>query len=167
MAVGLYLDMLKRGKSYAEIGEEYDVDAHDVYTAVQQYYESKDMLNETQYRLLQLERLEKLIDAVYDLGISSGSLDHIDTLLRVLQEISKLLGLYKQKAVTEIKVIDARQQTLVINYIDTVTNTLLNKVLDTVTSKKARTEIEQHWDEWIASAAAEPLKAIESDVVRV
>lgn len=167
MAVSLYLDMLKRGKSYADIAERYDVDAHEVYKAVQEYYESKDMLNESQYRMLQLERLEKLIDAAYDLGISAGSLDHIDTMLRVLQEISKLLGLYKQKTVTEINVVDQRQQVLVINYLDAVTETLKIKVLNTITSKKAKDEIVRQWDEWIANAASEPLKAIESETVRV
>jgi len=155
----------ERGSTWQEVADLFDMDPADVYTRVTDYWASNHM-TDAEYRHQQLRRLEKLVDALWD-GMEQGSIDHIATMLPVLQEISKLLGLNKQKAITEIQVIDQRQQTLVINYLDAVTETLYQKVLGTVTNDDERQEIASGWDDWVASAASEPMKMIETDKVRV
>lgn len=156
----------ERGLGWQDIADKFNLDAGDVYTRVTEHW-SKNSLTDAEYRQQQLARLEKIVDALWDMAIEHKSLDHIGTMLPVLQEISKLLGLNKQKAITEIQVIDQRQQVLVINYLDAVTETIYNKVMSTITDDDERQAIAAGWDDWVASAAAEPMKMIETDKVRV
>lgn len=165
MLVQMYIDDRTRGKSWHWIGDRYGKDPDEVYAEYMRFMDKNKTVNESEYRMLQLTRLEKMIDALWDTAINSKSLDHIKGMLPVLQEISKLLGLHKAKTVTEIRVIEDRQIGLVTGYLDAVTDTLLSRVLETVTSAKTRDKIEAEWDSWLADAAAQPLKAIESDVV--
>lgn len=166
LADKLLVELRDRGNSWEEISDRFKIPADEVYQRYMAYV-SKNAVSDSEYRKIQLDRLEKIIDALWDMAIAQKSLDHIETLLKVLEQTNKLLGLNKQKAITEINVIDARQQTLVINYLDAVTDTLKSKVINTVTAAKTRNEIEGKWDEWVAGAAADPLKAIETDRIRV
>jgi len=172
MMVAQYLEKRERGWNWDRIAEHFSsptrtLDPDQVFREVQDYLQRSKELSELEYRRMQLRRLEKMIDALWDLGIEHGSIDHIDTLLKVLKEISKMLDLYKSKTETVIHVVEHRQTQLIVNYVDAVSETLLHRVLDTVTAKGARTKIEAEWDEWVASASQEPLKQIESAKVEV
>ena len=156
----------ERGRSWQEIADTFQLDAGEVYKRVTDYWAS-NVMTDAEYRHQQLSRLEKIVDALWDMAIEHKSLDHIEVLIKTLEQTSKLLGLNKQKAITEIQVIDQRQQTLVINYLDAVTETLYQKVLSTVTDADERQAIASGWDDWVASAASEPMKMIESDTVKV
>lgn len=172
MMVAQYLDKRERGWSWDRIAEHFStdtrqVDPDEVFREVQDYLQRSKELTELEYRRMQLSRLEKLIDALWDLAVEHGSLEHIDTMLKVLKEISKMLGLYQQKTVTEVRVVEEKQTTLIVNYVDAVSSTLMHRVLDTVTAKGARSKIEEQWDAWVAEASSEPLKQIESAKVEV
>lgn len=167
MTVAMIMDERNRGKNFREIAEKFSITPEEAYRLYTEYIESSHALNEMEYRALQLQRLEKMIDAVWDLAINNNSLDGIDSLLSILREINKMLGLNKQKAEVAVQVIDARQQTLIINYVDVLAETLLQRVLATVTSAKAKTTIEQNWDDWIAEASARPLEIMSHDTVKV
>lgn len=157
----------KRGLSWHDIGKQRDVDPDEAYRIYVQYREKDAGVNEAEYRMLQLERLEKMIDALWDLAVESKSIDHIKALLPVLQEISKLLGLNKQKAITEVRVIEQRQVHLVVDYIDAVTETVKRHVLELMPNNLLRDEIENGWDSWVAQASEKPLAQIESSVIEV
>lgn len=172
MMVAQYLEKRERGWSWDKIAEHFStdtrtVDPDQVFREVQDYLQRSKELSELEYRRMQLRRLEKMIDALWDLAIEHKDLDHLDTLLKVLKEISKTLGLYQQKTVTEIRVVEEKQTTLIVNYVDAVAATLMHRVLDTVTAKGARSKIEEQWDEWVAEASTEPLRQIESAKVEV
>lgn len=156
-----------RGLSWHKIGQKHEIDPDEAYRMYVAFRERDNTHNEAEYRMLQLERLEKMIDALWDLAIEQKSIDHVKALLPILQEISKLLGLNKQKAVTEIRVIEQKQVTLVMAYLDAVTETLQSKVLQTVTAKGARSAIEENWDVWVADAAERPLQQITSAKIEV
>lgn len=172
MMVAQYLEKRERGWSWDKIAQHFStdtrtVDPDQVFREVQDYLQRSKELSELEYRRMQLRRLEKLIDALWDLAVEHKDIDHIDTMLKVLKEISKMLGLYQQKTISEVRVVEEKQTTLIINYVDAVASTLMHRVLDVVTAKGARAKIEAQWDEWVADAAAEPLKQIESAKVEV
>ncbi len=172
MMVAQYMEKRDRGWSWDKIAEHFSTDTREVspdevFREVQDYLQRSKELSELEYRRMQLRRLEKMIDALWDLAIEHKDLDHLDTLLKVLKEISKMLGLYQQKTVTEIRVVEEKQTTLIVNYVDAVAATLMHRVLDTVTAKGARAKIESEWDEWVAEASTEPLRQIESAKVEV
>lgn len=162
----MIVDRRKRGLSWARIAEDLDITPEKAYTDYMRFMESQNDVSEAEYRWLQLQRLEHLIDRCWDL-VEHGSLDHIDMVLKIVKEISKLLDLYKDKAQTVVQVIDNRQVHLVTAYVDAVSDTLKQRVLQTVTAKKAREAIESSWDSWLADASAEPLKMIETDKVTI
>lgn len=165
--VQMIIDARNRGWSWYRIAEKYDQDPDVVYAEYMKFMESNSTVNEAEYRMLQLNRLEKMLDALWDLGIKQGSLDHVKTMLPIIQEISKMLGLHKEKTITEIRVIEQRQVHLVVDYLDAVTDTLRQQIMETVTAKGAREKIDGKWDQWIADASERPLKAIESDSIGV
>lgn len=162
----MIVDRRKRGLSWARIAEDLDITPEKAYTDYMKFMESQNTVSEAEYRWLQLQRLEHLIDRCWDL-VEHGSLDHIDMVLKIVKEISKLLDLYKDKAQTVVQVIDNRQVHLVTSYVEAVSDTLRQQVLRAVTAKKAREAIEGNWEQWLADASAEPLKMIESDKVTV
>lgn len=165
MLVQSYLNDRARGKSWQWIADRYGKDPDEVYAAYMEFAEKNKTVNESEYRMLQLVRLEKMIDALWDTAINSKSLDHIKGMLPVLQEISKLLGLHKEKTSIEVRVIEERQVGLVTNYLDAVTETMKSRVLESVSNAKTRGVIEAQWDTWLADATERPMKAIESDVI--
>lgn len=156
----------ERGKSFIQIAEDYEITPEKAYADYMAFMESENEVNEYEYRLLQLRRLERLIDKCYEL-VEVGSVDHMKLTLSVIKEISALLGLHKEKAQQIVQVIDQRQVVLVTNYVQAVSDTLKAQVLRTVTAKKAREQLETEWDRWVAEASAEPLKEIEQDKVKV
>ena len=167
MMVAQYLEKRERGWNWDKIAEHFStptrtVDPDTVFREVQDYLQRSKELSELEYRRMQLRRLERLIDALWDLAVEHKDIEHIETMLKVLKEISKMLDLYKGKTETVINVVDQRQTQLIINYVDAVGDTLRQRVMDTVTAKGARTKIEAEWDEWVADASTEPLRQIES-----
>lgn len=167
MMVAQYLEKRERGWNWDRIAEHFStptrtVDPDTVFREVQDYLQRSKELSELEYRRMQLRRLERLIDALWDLAVEHKDIEHIETMLKVLKEISKMLDLYKGKTETVINVVDQRQTQLIINYVDAVGDTLRQRVMDTVTAKGARTKIEAEWDEWVADASADPLRQIES-----
>lgn len=164
----LIVQARERGKSFAQIAEDYDLTPEKAYADYMRFMEAQNTVNEHEYRLLQLRRLERLIDKCWEL-VEVGSVDHMKITLSVIKEISALLGLHKEKAQQIVQVIDQRQVTLVTNYVDAVSETLKAQVLQALppTTKKSRATIEAQWDSWVADASAEPLKTIEQDRVQV
>lgn len=172
MMVAQYLEKRERGWNWDRIAEHFStptrtVDPDTVFREVQDYLQRSKELSELEYRRMQLRRLERLIDALWDLAVEHKDIEHIETMLKVLKEISKMLGLYQQKTISEVRVVEEKQTTLIVNYVDAVSETLLHRVMETVTAKGARTKIEAEWAEWVASASQEPLKQIESAKVEV
>lgn len=165
--VQMYIDERDRGKTWTQIAEKFDKDPDEVYRAWNEYMSTNRVVNEAEYRMLQLSRLERMIDALWELAIKQNSLDHIKALLPVLQEISKLLGLHKDKTTVEVRVIEEKQLNLVVAYLDAVTETVKGNVMKTITAKTTRQKIEEQWDKWVANAAESPLKEIESATVEL
>lgn len=162
----LIIEARERGRSFARIAEDYDLTPERAYSDYMHFMESQNEVNEYEYRLLQLRRLERLIDKCWEL-VEAGSVDHMKITLSVIKELSALLGLHKDKAQQIVQVIDNRQVHLVTNYVDAVAETLKQQTLKTITAKKAREQVEDQWDKWVAEASAEPLKTIEQDKVKV
>lgn len=163
----LIVEQRQRGKSFRDIAEMYSITPDQAYRLYTEYVEASHQMNEAEYRMLQLQRLEKLIDALWPIATDTNALsvDHVKVMLDVLKEVTKLLGLHKTKTEQILQVIDQRQITLVTSYVDIVSDTLKQQVLNTVTAKKARAEIEEKWDEWLAEASERPLEAMRSDVI--
>lgn len=158
-----------KGKSFRAISEKFSITPEEAYRIYNEYVESSQQLNEAEYRMLQLQRLEKMIDAVWGMATSEtmASIDHMKVMLDVLKEISKTLGLHKAKTEQTLQVIDQRQVHLVVNYVDMLSDTLKQNVLKTVTAKKAREQIEEKWDEWVAEASERPLEAMKKETIKV
>lgn len=165
--VQMYIDERARGRSWQQIAEKYSKDVDEVYADYMRHMESSRAYTESEYRMLQLTRLEKMIDALWEMGINAGSLDHVSKMLPIVQEISKMLALHKPKVEAEIRIIEEKQVHLIVDYLDAVTDTIRHEVLQTVTAKRTREEIESNWDAWVAGAAQRPLEQIETATVKV
>lgn len=165
--VQLYINERARGRSWQQIAEKYDKSPDEVYADYMAHMEKSRAYTESEYRMLQLTRLEKMIDALWELGVEGGSVEHISKMLPIVQEISKLLALHKPKVEAEIRIIEEKQLHLIVDYIDAVTDTVRTQVLETVTAKRTRQQIEEKWEEWVAEASRKPLQQLETATIEV
>lgn len=165
--VQLYINERARGRSWQQIAEKYDKSPDEVYADYMAHMEKSRAYTESEYRMLQLTRLEKMIDALWELGVEGGSVEHVSKMLPIVQEISKLLALHKPKVEAEIRIIEEKQLHLIVDYIDAVTDTVRTQVLETVTAKRTRQQIEEKWEEWVAEASRKPLQSLETATIEV
>lgn len=162
----MVLDMRKQGKSWSAIAGTFGKDADEIYAEYQEFMSQRNVYSESEYRMVQLERLEAMVDALWD-GMQGGSPEHVQRMLPVIQEISKLLDMNKAKTKIEVSVVESKQVELIVNYVDAVTETIYNEVLSTVTAKRQRELIQDNWQDWVAQASAQPLRQLETASVEV
>src|SRR5690625_5646788 len=93
----------ERGKSFIQIAEDYEITPEKAYADYMAFMESENEVNEYEYRLLQLRRLERLIDKCYEL-VEVGSVDHTKLTFSVIKETSALLGRPHEKAQPMVQV---------------------------------------------------------------
>lgn len=164
--VQLYINERARGRSWQQIAEKFDKSPDEVYADYMAHMEKSRQYTESEYRMLQLTRLEKMIDALWELGIEGGSVEHIGKMLPIVQEISKLLALHKPKVEAEIRIVEEKQLHLIVDYIDAVTDTVRSRVMDTITAKRTKQLIDDNWEKWVAEASQQPLAQLESATIR-
>src|SRR3990167_1692965 len=91
----LYLEDYKHGLSYRRIGEKYGVSHQVVAGEIQQYLKelrSIGIRSVIEYRQVQMERIQAAYNALWP-NVMRGRVDAINTLIRLMERESRLLGL--------------------------------------------------------------------------
>jgi len=151
--VGIIKGLQLRGKSYLDIERTTGIPAVRAQALMTQYWASKSAnMDPNESRMLQMERLEVLIEPLMDMALL-GNVKSAEVLIKSLDSINTLLGLNLQQTKIEIKVITDEQSEVIFRAIRAVGQALLGFVASELgEDTKAYAKIEDGWDAAIASA---------------
>lgn len=169
-------DMRARGMDYAAIGEELEFSSHEVAQRVHDYLvDNYGSLNVAEQRMLQLKRLETVMNALWETAMTGDVLSEgkqTKNLLDVLNQITELLDLKKDRVRDEIVQLTRAQTELVYSLIEQMRVHLYRDLLAAVravpasgTGEEAKAllaaRLESAFPEVYAEAAAKAQLALE------
>lgn len=135
-----------RGKDYPEIERLYGIPAPRAEAMMKAFYANKaNSIDPMEQRMLQLDRLEGLIDVLYSMA-EMGNIKSAEVLLKTLEQINTMLGLNLEQTKIEIKIVTEQQADVVYNIVQGVAAAILKTVQGTVTNQKQLAAVEEQWD---------------------
>ena len=153
-----------RGVSIARVAEVCKVTEEAVLRVEAEYYASRDSMPEHAMRAKQLDRLDALLDLLWD-HVTGHAFDkdhdQISNALAVIKEISDLAGLKKQKIVSEIRLIEQQQVPLIVTFNDRVVHDVVARMRPHLT-KKGQAVLDAHLDEWMSEAVSRAAGVLET-----
>lgn len=151
--VGLIKGLQLKGKQYPEIERVTGIPAARAESIMRQYWASKTAnMDPNENRMLQMERLEMLIEPLMDMALL-GNVKSAEVLIKNLDSINTLLGLNLQQTKIEIKIITDEQSQVIFNAMRFVTQDLLRFVAEELGEDSASyAKLEDGWDERVANA---------------
>lgn len=152
----LVLRNLLRGKPRSEVAAKFQMSEVEVFRIEEEYYSSQESLSEHAMLMKQLTRMEKLLDALWDMVVEnpmSANPDNIKTTLATLEAISDLAGLKKTKVEAEIKLIQQQQIPVIVSFVEAVQSNMEQRLYPLLT-KRGQKQLEAHREEWLADATS-------------
>lgn len=171
------VNMRVRGKDFGQIGDKLGMTAARAREKFLEYmHEAYADSDEVEMRFLQLKRLEKMIDFLWDQVSEGDALSEgkqTANMIKVIEEINKLMGLHRdQLAEAQVKLTEA-QTALVYEVLSGMRQTMLNRaledlrphtqVLEAAEAERIRSAIESNWASWHQSAVSEAVVLIEGE----
>jgi len=140
---GMVLDMTAEGKSPRQIEAITGVPAANVHRMVGELLDKELDLDTDSKRKLQVYRLEKIIESLYQRVMKNADRDDVKNLVEVMDRINSLLALEKERDASELLRVSQYQSSLYIASLKTLVNAF--KAI----APQAMTDDE--WDEWTAT----------------
>lgn len=148
------IDLLVRGKSRNYVANKLGLSEFEVFRIEEDYYASQARLSEHAMLMKQIERLETVIDALYDRVVGDvWDLDPkiVEQMLKSIDMISELMGLKKQRVEAEVRVIQEQQVPIIISYVDFVEKQMMDRIRPLLT-KAGQRQLEKKYDDWFSEA---------------
>lgn len=112
---------LSHRKIAAELGE--GVTEDEIADRLAQMYTKMEQVTTAEYRMLQVGRLEQVINMCWNLA-SMGSADHIELLVKAIERLNKMYELEKESAKIQVEVVTNAQAVMLLSIITGVLNVL-------------------------------------------
>ena len=161
---------LKRGTEREKIMERTGLSGAQLFQIEQDYYDSRQVLDDRAQTIKNMDRLESLLDLAWDhverWGLANEKGDfgaNLSAFLSVVREISELAGLKKQKTETTIKVVQEEQINLIVTYVAAVLDEYTDTLKPLLTAK-GKKQLEAHRVEWYDAAVSAPTNVLEGTV---
>jgi len=138
------------GKNYTDIERMYGIAAPKAEAIMKAHYAALK-IDPNEYRMLQMERLESLIDVLMSMA-QMGNIKSAEVLIKLMEQINVLLGLNLEQTKIEIKIVTEQQMSVIFSILSGVSRDLLTVVQETVTNQKQLGKIEDIWDARIDSS---------------
>lgn len=149
-----------RGKDYMEIERLYGIPAPRAEAMMKAFFANKAAaIDPIEQRMLQLDRLEGLIDVLMSMA-EMGNIKSAEVLLKTLEQISALLGLNLEQTKIEIKIVTEQQADVIYRILQSVAAAALATVQSTVTNQKQLSAIEEQWDTVIDASYSKTVEEI-------
>ncbi len=155
----LVVDSRRRGMSYPEIQRAHGINAFAAKELMARYWESESAIDPHEYRMLQLMRMESMIGRLMD-QLDLGNVKAGDTLNNTLENMNKLLGLNLEVERKEIRIVTEQQTEVVVALMHKVIRALLQMIQEIVTDQTQLGQIEDRWDELVATTYVEGVQEI-------
>lgn len=152
---GMVLDGLAEGKTPRQLEALTGVPAAQVYKLGLELLETEVLLDTESKRKLQLYRLEKIIEALWQRVQANADRDDVKNLIEVMDRVSALLALNKQAETDEVLRISQHQAFIYISSLRVLVNEF-KALAPNIMS-------EDQWDSWVADKLVIAQKQIESD----
>ncbi len=136
------LDMVAEGKSPRQIEAKLGVPAAEVHRIANELLDTELNLDTDSKRKLQVYRLEKIIEALWDRVQKHVDRDDVKNLIEVMDRVNDLLALHKERDLGETQRVSAYQSALYIASLRTLINAFKAIAPNTMS--------EDEWDEWAA-----------------
>lgn len=121
---------LSHRKIAAELGE--GVTEDEVAARLSGMYTKMEQVTTAEYRMLQVGRLEQVINMCWDLA-SAGSSDHIELLVKAIERLNKMYELEKESAKIQVEIVTNAQAVMLMS--------IVTGVLGVITSDERITNV--------------------------
>jgi len=142
-----------QGKDFLQIEQMYKIPAPQAEAILKEYYAGRAAaLDPNEQRMLQLDRLEGLID-VFQQMATMGNIKSGEVLLKALDQISLLIGLNQQATKTEIRIVTEEQSEIVFHLVRATLNGILRDYITPLLEKhqEVLALVEDQWDDITAT----------------
>lgn len=134
------MTMRQSGLSHRRIAAELGgaMSEEDVIERLAMMYAKMESVTTTEYRMLQVARLEGVINMCYALA-EQGSADHIDLLLKAIERLNKMFELETERSKIEVEIITDAQAVMLLGVVTGVLEILMRD--DRITNAIPDTEL--------------------------
>lgn len=143
---GMILDMVAEGKSPRQIESVTGVPAAQVHRIANELLDKELNLDTDSKRKLQVYRLEKIIEALWERVQKHVDRDDVRNLIEVMDRVNDLLALHKERDAQELMRITQYQSAL---YVASL-KTLIADFRALTDSGAASKMTDDQWDSWVA-----------------
>lgn len=154
------VDYAAQGMTLAQIAARVGMDVEAVHERMTAYLENQaTSMSVTQMRMLQLNRLERIIGALWEQVMAGDLLTqgrNVKNMIETIREVTELMDLKKDRLRDEQVRLTQAQTQLVTTSIEAVRVGMLEKVVDLV-PEEARESIEQMWNTSFPTMAADAI----------
>lgn len=137
---GMVLDMVAEGKSPRQIESVTGVPAAEVHRMTDELLSRELNLDTESKRKLQVYRLEKIIESLYERVMKHADRDDVKNLIEVMDRIDNLLALHKERDAEELLRVTQYQSALYIGSLRTIVNAFKAMAPGLMT--------DEEWDTW-------------------
>ena len=171
------VNMRVRGKDFSQIADKLGMTAARAREKFLEYmHEAYADSDEVELRFLQLKRMEKMIDFLWDQVAAGDALSEgkqTANMIKVIEEINKLMGLHRDHLKdAQVKLTEA-QTAQVYEVMASMRTGLLDKVLEGVRpetrmmeasqAERLRSVLESHWAGWYERSVGEAVVLIDAN----
>lgn len=164
------VDYASQGMTLAQIAAKVGMDVEAVHERMTSYLENQaTSMSVVQMRMLQLNRLERVIQALWD-QVMAGDLmtqgRNVKNMIETIREITELMDLKKDRLRDEQVRLTQAQTQLVTASIDAIRVGMLERVLE-VLPEEAREAVEVTWNTSFPAMAADAIARNKAAVVKM
>lgn len=164
------VDYASQGMTLAQIAAKVGMDVEAVHERMTSYLENQaTSMSVVQMRMLQLNRLERVIQALWD-QVMAGDLmtqgRNVKNMIDTIREITELMDLKKDRLRDEQVRLTQAQTQLVTASIDAIRVGMLEKILE-VLPEEAKEAVEMTWNTTFPAMAADAIARNKAAVVKM
>lgn len=164
------VDYASQGMTLAQIAARVGMEIEDVHERMNSYLENQaTSMSVVQMRMLQLNRLERVIQALWD-QVMAGDLGtqgrNVKNMIETIREITELMDLKKDRLRDEQVRLTQAQTQLVTASIDAIRMGMLEKILE-VLPEEARESVEMVWNTTFPAMAADAIARNKAAIVKM
>lgn len=154
------VDYAAQGMTLAQISARVGMDIEHVHERMNSYLENQaTSMSVTQMRMLQLNRLERVIGALWDQVMAGDLLTqgrNVKNMIETIREITELMDLKKDRLRDEQVRLTQAQTQLVTSSIEAIRIGMLEKIVDLL-PEEARESVEHMWNTSFPAMAADAI----------
>lgn len=164
------VDYASQGMTLAQIAAKVGMEIEDVHERMNSYLENQaTSMSVVQMRMLQLNRLERVIQALWD-QVMAGDLGtqgrNVKNMIETIREITELMDLKKDRLRDEQVRLTQAQTQLVTASIDAIRMGMLEKILE-VLPEEAKESVEVVWNTTFPAMAADAIARNKAAIVKM